>query len=314
MKLCFTGVYTQEWQHNQFLETAREMKSLGLDSWAVKVADGTEEWYSGIQAAIELLRSIEAEGIRVYPYGYGYGNKFGGLNQEAAIANAFTAAGFSYIYDAESQWANHTDWTAQFVMELKKPIILTTFADPALQNWTEVLRGLNPACELIMPQVYTYWLAHDMRPHWTLQFETAGVPLSKLTAIASNETVLSFGGVSSLALWDWQGLSHNQIRAALATLATEPSHPMEAAYNLWASCHDAMGVIPSFTTGIARDWVVQYLNKVNFGPPISLEYHSINWDGKPVICQNFEGAWCEWFDHAAHWHNWTEQYSVIPKA
>ena len=68
--------------------------------------------------------------------------------------------------------------------------------------------------------------------------------------------------------------------------------------------------MPAYTTGIALSWQEQYMNGVNYGPPTSYEYSAVNgkpvtdWDGNPIIQQNFLGGRCEWSGNGAKWFRW----------
>lgn len=55
-------------------------------------------------------------------------------------------------------------------------------------------------------------------------------------------------------------------------------------------------------TGIFKAWSLDYINGVYHGPPMSLEYASVDWNGKPIIVQEFMYGWCEWVNFTAIWY------------
>lgn len=74
------------------------------------------------------------------------------------------------------------------------------------------------------------------------------------------------------------------------------------------------GQTPSYTTGIAKAWQHEYMNGHNYGPPVGYEYRECagkpltDWDGNPIVQQNFLGGRCEWNPQTseAHWYRWGE--------
>lgn len=55
-------------------------------------------------------------------------------------------------------------------------------------------------------------------------------------------------------------------------------------------------------TGIYGAWVLDYINGIYHGPPMSLEYSSIDWNGAPIVVQEFMYGWCEWRNGVPHWY------------
>lgn len=47
-------------------------------------------------------------------------------------------------------------------------------------------------------------------------------------------------------------------------------------------------------TGIYQAWSEAKANGIMYGAPTNHEYSNIDWNGNPIICQNFGGAWAEW--------------------
>lgn len=71
------------------------------------------------------------------------------------------------------------------------------------------------------------------------------------------------------------------------------------------------GHVPDYGTGIALAWQQEYTAGHNWGPPTSYEYSEVNgvpltdWEGNPIIQQNFMGGRCEWSNGKANWYPWS---------
>ncbi len=61
------------------------------------------------------------------------------------------------------------------------------------------------------------------------------------------------------------------------------------------------GTSPSYTSGIAIAWQQLYAAGKKPGPPLTLEYGSVDWSGKPIRVQEFANTRCEW-DGQSHWY------------
>jgi hypothetical protein len=65
---------------------------------------------------------------------------------------------------------------------------------------------------------------------------------------------------------------------------------------------DAIRQDANITSGIGKSWVLDYINGIYHGPPMSLEYSSNDWNGTPIIVQEFMYSWCEWINGVPHWY------------
>lgn len=63
------------------------------------------------------------------------------------------------------------------------------------------------------------------------------------------------------------------------------------------------GKAPNYGTGIALSWQSEYQAGRVWGPPLSYEFQTVNWDGRTIVAQMFSGGRCEW-DGQAHWYAW----------
>ena len=75
-----------------------------------------------------------------------------------------------------------------------------------------------------------------------------------------------------------------------------------AAMDTWGSSSFMFGGPLSTTTGIAKAWFDRYTSGNNMPPPTTREFHSVDWDGNPIIVQIFGELRCEWKNGVAHWH------------
>jgi hypothetical protein len=56
-------------------------------------------------------------------------------------------------------------------------------------------------------------------------------------------------------------------------------------------------------TGIYQAWVTALTQGKQYGPPVTPEYSSVDWDGNPIIVQEFAHARCEWRNGTAAWYS-----------
>ena len=77
---------------------------------------------------------------------------------------------------------------------------------------------------------------------------------------------------------------------------------VQAAKDCWNSTKSLFGgTAPAQTTGIGQAWLALYA-KHNPGPPLTEEYISVDWNGKPITVQEFAHARCEWANNKANWY------------
>lgn len=72
---------------------------------------------------------------------------------------------------------------------------------------------------------------------------------------------------------------------------------LEAAKLEWNS------ILPDtpMNTGIFGSWINGYRNGTSYGPPLCHEYHAKDWNGQPIVVQQFTRKRCEWSNGNAHW-------------
>jgi hypothetical protein len=66
------------------------------------------------------------------------------------------------------------------------------------------------------------------------------------------------------------------------------------------------GFTPNYATGIARAWQTEYMNGHVWGPPLSHEVNTVDWNGAPIVAQMFAGGRCEWQNGQAKWYAWNQ--------
>lgn len=215
------GIESFSWTLAQFTAAAERAKTLGIDTLLVKIADGTEVWYANLgggdawQGVWNVLGAIRAEGVQVLPYFFSYGNQFGAFQGEVNLANYVLSKGYEVCLDMERAWNGQEVLAGQLVSGLDAPVWVSTWADPAIQNWTKVLQALAPKTRAFLPQVYTPFLAGV----WQQQYSAAGIPTSQVVPTINDQTLSVAGGRAAITLWEFQQLSDAQLTSAVQSLS-----------------------------------------------------------------------------------------------
>jgi hypothetical protein len=183
--LIFLGVGAASWSLAQFSQAGAFAKAHGVDSLLLKSADGTNRWYGGMDGYRQRRDAIKAQGVGVVPYTYSYGNKFGAIDGEIAILKSFMAEDGVVCMDAEAEWNGQVGWASHLCSAMTGTpgiFLVSTWADPSIQNWMGVLQAMNPCVDAYMPQQYSNFLA----PLWT-QFGATGAACIQPTVDLSQE-------------------------------------------------------------------------------------------------------------------------------
>lgn len=183
--LLFLGTSTASWTMTQFQDAARFASSHDIQSLLLKTADGGNWWYNGIAGYRQRRDTIKAEGVSVIPYIYSYGNKFGALDAEINILLALLAEPENVaIADLETEWNGQIAWASHLASRIQGQgtFLVSTWADPNLQNWQGVIQALNPCVSAYMPQQYNNYLAS----FWP-QFASAGAACLQPTVNMTQE-------------------------------------------------------------------------------------------------------------------------------
>ena len=323
--LLFLGANTFKWSLDQFKQAAIFAKAHGIDSLLVKVCDGTTLWYGNMGGFGLIRATILEQGVGVIPYAYSYGNKFGALDSEITLWLPYLQECGVFCMDAEAEWNGQTAWATQLCSRMQgQPglFLVSTWADPSLQNWQGVIKALAPCTSIFMPQQYTNSLA----TYWQ-QFGANGATWLQPTVDLTNE----FGtnnpvaiakaayaqGHTALSVWYYDTAVANPglldaIYAAFpkqsGTAPTPTPNPniIKAAQSTWYSTAHLFGGVPlDYTTGIAQAWQNEYVNNLhNMPPPTTHEFASVDWNGNPITVQYFGSTRCEWdASGQPHWYS-----------
>ena len=163
--LLFLSTATMGWTIAQFQQAAQFAKQHGIDSLLVKAGDGANLWYGGIVNFLNIRDAIEAEGVGVIPYVYSYGSKYGALDAEIDNMIELIKYNGALCADMEVEWngdiasASHLCSRMNAERDPGNVFLVSTWSDPSLQNWTGVLKALNPCVSAYMPQQYNSYLA-----------------------------------------------------------------------------------------------------------------------------------------------------------
>jgi hypothetical protein len=164
--LLFLGVSTASWNIAQFQQAAQFAKAHGIDALIVKISDGTYRWYGGLSGYQAIKKTIQAEGVGVIPYTYSYGNKYNALDSEIDILIAYMQDSGVVCADMEVEWNGQIGWGQHLCSRMQSQsgvFLVSTWADPSLQNWSSVLQALTPCVSAYMPQVYSNYLGSFWR-------------------------------------------------------------------------------------------------------------------------------------------------------
>lgn len=188
------------------IDTAAD--TLKLDFLCVKVIDGTICYQS--YDAWDTLRAHALEkGLGLIGLQYCYGLRFGEpqLDEAMALANAMLQKNGSHVLDCEVEMNGDTVAAQRIASDLKDHsgvLVLSTWADPAQQNWLQNLSILRSVVNLFSPQFYNNYLENT----WIVDLPalapavdlTQGFGPNAPAAIAQH---FKEQGATSLWLWDY---------------------------------------------------------------------------------------------------------------
>lgn len=307
MRYCFIGVESEFWSIETFQAAAASMKAHGYDTVAIKMADGPNLWYADIIAQ-EIYAAFKNEGLHPIPYMFCYGNTQGSsVSAEANVANHILGVFGEICLDMESGFDNRPADGQRFASLLNKGIIhISTWANPVDHNWLGVLQPFLGLIKSVWPQVYTNYLLSV----WEAQYSSISIekyPTYTNVTLPAN-TLPMYG------YWEYQSIMNapnlDPVPAPAPDPApTPPASPTEQqdkeARDCWASFFTALGQTPPPTgSGIFESWLSEWIHfNRQYGPPITHEYPTNNWDGTQITAQEFAHARCEWVDGAPNWYS-----------
>lgn len=233
-KLLFVGLESFNWSVVDVVRAAQNARALGFDTLIMKAADGQNRWYSNISDLVAKRNACLSQGVGCLFYTYMYGPRFGAIQVQVEVAIAkeiHDSCGSMIVLDMEAEWNGQEGSAALLASYLKAfngDVMVTTFADPAEQNWIGVIKQLAPYVSAWMPQVYTSFLDHAEQEFK----DDADVDLTKVFPViniaglfAENNpvTVLADAvkrGQQSYAVWEYSAMlsNINLVKTLLALL------------------------------------------------------------------------------------------------
>jgi hypothetical protein len=228
---------SHKWGLSELDHAAVWARAHGVDTLAMKRADGTNKWYQDIAKEKALCA---ARGVGYVPYLYSYGPRFGErqIAEECALAKEMgDAAGGLVCIDLESEWnsadsVRYSDGLSAvevFSRQLAPwhgRVVLSTWGDPYQQDWRGVASGIASVVNAWGPQEYSDWLTSQeyqlrtlgatcIQPEFDLssEFGTNHVEAEVRIAVAR--------GHGSVWLWEYESAVHNPtlVRAVVALMA-----------------------------------------------------------------------------------------------
>jgi hypothetical protein len=159
----FLGIGTYSWTLDQFKQAAQFARARGVDCLLIKTHEGAlPAWYDGIGGWNAVRSAIQSEGVGAIPYIFSYGNKFGALDNEIDILLSHMQDGDIVCLNAEEAWNGQVAWAQHLCSRIQGQagtFMVSTWADPSLQNWQGVIAALAPCTTVWMPQQYNNYLA-----------------------------------------------------------------------------------------------------------------------------------------------------------
>lgn len=222
-KLLYVGLESYSWKVADYVKAAQNARALGFDSLIFKMADGGNRWYSGVSDLTAIRNAVLQVGVGCMFYTFMYGPKFGAqqIQLEANIAKEICDnAGNLVVLDLEAEWDGQegaAGLLASYLKSFNGDIIVTTFADPAEQNWIGVLKQLAPYVSAWMPQVYSNFLDTAEQEYQ----KDASIDLTKVFPVVDIADLFASGspigaladavkrGQDSFAVWEYGAMLSN---------------------------------------------------------------------------------------------------------
>jgi N-acetyl-anhydromuramyl-L-alanine amidase AmpD len=93
----------------------------------------------------------------------------------------------------------------------------------------------------------------------------------------------------------WQPVGGNVPTPAPQPAPAGNTNQQKQFQDIWnASAVLLGGTAPSYTSGIANEWKNKYMPKYFVGPPVTPEFHTIDWAGRDIIVQLFLNGVCQY--------------------
>ena len=308
-RLLFLGVGTQNWSLDTYRQAAHAVASMGFDAVLLKVADGTDYWYGGLDGYHQRKDIFTSEHLHTIPYTYNYGPKFGALAQEIQILRTYMISEGVVCADMESEM-NGQVASAQSICAAIRGLpglfFVSTWADPQLQNWNGVVTALAPCTDAFLPQIYSNNLVGLFDQSILPPYQNIPTYNLSPTSFGPNDPVAAAKHFASrypiFALWHYGlALANPDLTAQVLAAVPRLGGPVinasmtQALIDQWNA--SPLTPVPPRDTGIYTTWVQARVQKnVMLGPPLCAEYDTGTWDVPPIkiIAQDFAGGRIEW--------------------
>lgn len=285
-RVLYIGTETAAWQVQDLVKAARNAKTMGFDTICPKRADGTNKWYLTKQHLALEKQAVNSEGVGYVPFVYSYAPVYHDVSLEIAVWQEIASVCDGLVMvDMEVEWNGKVDDARTLASALHGfagDVIVTTWADPNLQEWQALLPILDPVVSAWSPQQYTDWLAGQEASEWSKLEQGKILPSIDLTGEYGNAThpiaitqQAVKNGHRSAFYWEYQAAvaNPNAVKAILSAFGGnfENTQPIVLPHNPSPAKKQQYGsyVIQSGDTlsGIAAhlhmDWVALYnLNKI----------------------------------------------------
>jgi hypothetical protein len=275
--VLWIGSEAAGWGTAELVAAARQARAWGYDTIAPKRADGSIRWYGTADQLAAERAAVLAEGVGYLPFAYCYGPKFGlaQVDAECAVLQEMgTANAGAVMADLEAEWDGQIAAAARFASNMRPwagVLYLTTWADPAAQDWIGVAQALAPCVNAWVPQRYDDWLAaQPPLPEQTLI--QPGIDLTQ--EFGANDPATIAAGHPTVWVWEYQAAQRNPTlaqaiaRRAIAAPAPAPAPaptptptptaglPVTIQVGVWPAWNSYLEGIAQHYYGDAAKWPV----------------------------------------------------------
>ena len=287
----FTDTETANWNRSQFDALAAFCKAHHINGVVLKIYEKTQgEWYSNLGGATTVIKWLQADGMEVMPFGYYYGAS----NEELASIQLYLARYGTYCMQMEAEWNGAPQpQLTNLVTAIKGHVgklWVSTWADPATQNWLGVISALNPYVDTWLPQIYD----PNLVPLFSKEFPHVLGNIYPTYQILNVPPLSSLIKADIITLWEYQqALAHPDLLDAVVKEVDPPpiDYVRVAANIIWNSTATGSPI----GTGIYNLWYADYKQGIFRGPPLTPEFPYINWQGySNMVAQAFPSGQYEW--------------------
>lgn len=233
-KVVFVGTYCYSWTVQDFQKCAANAKAMGFDTICPKRADGINKWYVTPGHLMLERQAVLSEGVGFLPFTYNYAPLYNSYQGEAEVAAEIAeVCDGMVVLDLEVEWNGKPEAAQTFAVALKNAVkgdvMITTWADPDLQNFDGVLKALDPVTSAWIPQEYTNWLGTQESEYTDQGISNAKLfPAIDITGEYANTSPITLAvqalqkGHTSLFAWEYQAALANMhfIQGVLSTFGT----------------------------------------------------------------------------------------------